>query len=376
MIRLFDFTIMQKISCFKKTAKLIPVALLLFSSCTKEVIVQPEPPEPSVNMDVLADASSLSLASAPSSKLAGSILKVGINGHLGDLPYLATPWAKQIQMLKDRGMSYYRINVQTKSDGSASSSSDFAELQSAASAAGIKLLPMLYLRTLSFSKTEKENYSLGKTLGANFAAKYGKYLTFYNLGNDLELPLLYSNKTGEIPEHYNSVKFKLTAAYLKGMDEGIKSKDADAKTIINAGWLHYGFLKMCESYGVKFDRVGYNWYSDMEGAAAKAPYYIDDITKKLSSLFPNKPIWFTEFNYRFKALSLTNETDQNAFVTKFIAKCKANSHVKVALIYELFDEPYKSVQESKYGIIKWKIFYSSWLDKTISKTLLLNSSAN
>jgi hypothetical protein len=128
---------------------------------------------------------------------------------------------------------------------------------------------------------------------------------------------------------------------------------------------------MCEWYGVKFDVVAYNWYSDMENAAPKGPG-IPDITLKLSSLFPTKPIWFTEFNYRYKATSTTNEADQNAFVTKFVAKCKANPQVKVAIVYELFDEPYKSTQEGAYGILKWATQYTNHLDKTLSKTFLSN----
>jgi len=306
--------------------------------------------------------------------LSGSTLKLGINGHLGDAPYLNVPWKDQIKMLKDRGMAYYRINVSTMSDGTASASKALDELHSAASAAGIRLLPMVYLRTLDFNKSESENYTLGKTLGANFAAKYRNYFIYYNLGNDLELPLLYSNTTGQSSSDYNASKFKRTAAYLKGMDDGIKSKDSDAKTIISAGWLHYGFLKMCESYGVRVDRIGSNWYADMEGAAAKAPYYITDITKKLASLLPTKGIWFTEYNFRYKSTSTTNETDQQNFIKSFTAKCKANSQVKVAIVYELFDEPYKSWQESNYGIIKWKIEYTSWANK-LTSNLFLSSMA-
>ncbi|MBE9585856.1 hypothetical protein IM792_15475 [Mucilaginibacter sp. JRF] len=295
-----------------------------------------------------------------------SNLKLGVNGHMGDAPYLQTPWSKQVDMLKERGMAYYRINVQTKSDGTASASAHLETLMAAARAKGVSLFPMVYLRTLDFKKSESENYSMGKTLGANFAGKYGKNFTYYNLGNDEELDLLYPGKSGEKASHYDAEKFKRTAAFLKGMDEGIKSKDSDAKTIVSAGWLHWGFLQMCEDYGVKFDRVGYNWYSDMEKAVVKAPYYIDDITVKLAQLFPDKPIWFTEYNFRYKSGSSTNEADQKEFIRNFTNKCKANPHVKVACIYELFDEPYKSYQESNYGLIKWKSQYTSFLEKALN----------
>ncbi|MFA6087777.1 glycosyl hydrolase [Mucilaginibacter sp.] len=359
----------------KKPLMLMSILGVTLFSCSKQANPDPEP-EPVV-MSTPAESTDLLLATtSPSSALAGTGLMLGINGHMGDAPYLATTPAKQILALRNRGMKWYRLNIQTKSDGTASSSTLLEALQSAATSGGVKILPMLYLRTLNFGDSESTSYEKGKTLGANFAAKYGKYFSYYNLGNDLELPLLYSNKTGQNSSDYKQTEFKATAAYLKGMDAGIKSKDLDAKTMISAGWLHYGFLKMCESYGVKFDVVGYNWYSDMEAPAAKSPYFIPDITTKLSTLFPAKDIWFTEFNFRYKSTSSTsqNESDQNAFVTKFVAKCKANPRVKVAMVYELFDEPYKSTQEKSYGILKWKTQYTTWTNKVLSSTFM--SSAN
>lgn len=361
----------MKKNYFINAVLLLTMIVATFSSCSKQSDLAPDP-EPIV-MDTPAQSSDLLLATtSTSSTLTGSALMLGINGHMGDAPYLATSPAKQIETLRNRGMKWYRLNIQTTSDGTASASTLFEALQAAATAGGVKILPMLYLRTLDYSKSESESYQLGKTVGSNFAAKYGKYFTYYNLGNDLELPLLYTNKTGQSSSDYNRSKFNVVAAYLKGMDAGIKAKDLDAKTMISAGWLHYGFLKMCESYGVKFDVVAYNWYSDMEIAAAKSPYYISDITKKLSSLFTTKPIWFTEFNYRYKSTSTTttNETDQNAFVTKFIAKCKGNTQVKVAIVYQLFDEPYKNGDEKSYGILKWASQYTTWTNKMLSKTFM------
>jgi hypothetical protein len=44
-----------------------------------------------------------------------------INGYMGDVPHLATSPVKQIQLLKELGIKWYRLNIQTKSDCSASS---------------------------------------------------------------------------------------------------------------------------------------------------------------------------------------------------------------------------------------------------------------
>lgn len=342
------------------------------SSCQKQDNPQPE----TAVMTAPVDSNNLLLASSAASDLSGSGLMLGINGHMGAAPYRAISPEKQILALRNRGMTWYRLDIQTKSDGTASSSNLLEGIQSAARNGGVKILPMLYLRTLKYDKSESESYQLGRKLGSNFAAKYGDYFDYYNLGNDLELRLLHKNTDGDQTSDYDRDKFNVVAAYLKGVDEGIKSQDPGAKTMIGAGWLHYGFLQMCESYGVNFDVVAYQWYSDMEAPAARS-HNIPDITRKLSSLFPDKPIWFTEFNFRYKANSSTNETDQNEFVTKFIAKCKANPQVKVAIVYQLFDEPYKSEQESAYGILKWKDKnYSKWENKPLSKTFMSAANPN
>ncbi|AMR32523.1 hypothetical protein A0256_14360 [Mucilaginibacter sp. PAMC 26640] len=296
---------------------------------------------------------------------------LGINGHpFGDAAYLATPATKQVAMLKSMNMNWYRINVLTTSDGtiSAFSSSLFASLQEAAASGKVNLLPMLYTRTLSLNDNAADAYKKGKVLGGNFAAKYGQYFTYYNLGNDLELDLLNKHTTGREVSNYDAAKSSITAAYLKGMDEGIKLNDPGAKTIIDAGWLHWGFLTICKNNDVNFDAVGYHWYSDMEGPAARAPYNISDITVTLANNFPDKEIWFTEYGYRYKALSLKNEADQNEFMTKFVEKCKNNPRVKVAIAYELFDEPYKGSHEGNYGFMKWTNLFTVSLKKLVAQS--------
>ncbi|TWR28871.1 hypothetical protein FPZ43_11410 [Mucilaginibacter pallidiroseus] len=340
---------------------------LLFTSCRKQDDFLPESAT-SENRKLSAVnetlQSSLSIASSSS-------LMLGVNGHpFGDAPYLATSAAKQVELIKGMNMNWYRINVLTTSDGtiSASSSSLFSSLQKAAASGAVNLLPMLNPRTLTFNDKPSVAYQKGKTLGANFAAKYGQYFSYYNLGNDLELDLLMSGTTGREVTHYDVNKSAITTAYLKGMDEGIKLKDPGAKTIIDAGWLHWGFLTLCKNNNVKFDAIGYHWYSDMEGPASRAPYNIPDISVTLANSFPDKEIWFTEFGYRYKATSTDNEADQQEFMTKFVNKIKTNPRVKVAIAYQLFDEPYKKGHESNYGFYKWSLPYTIFVKKLVAQS--------
>ena len=120
---------------FKKNVIFIFVAIFHISACKKDFESSQLSLEKSAKTD-LQSKKLMGLKSDDNLLNAGSLLKLGINGHLGDAPYLNVPWAKQIAMLKERGMTYYRINVQTKNDGSASSAMDLKALQIAA-----KLLP-------------------------------------------------------------------------------------------------------------------------------------------------------------------------------------------------------------------------------------------
>ncbi|MBE9584294.1 hypothetical protein IM792_07535 [Mucilaginibacter sp. JRF] len=294
-------------------------------------------------------------------------LSLGVNGHpFGDAPYLETPATRQVDMINQMGMNWYRINVLTQSDGTISGNRPglFEALRDAAKSGSVNLLPMLYLRTFKSADSPETAYEKGRTLGANFAAKYGEYFEYYDLGNDLELDLLLPNTDGRDIADYNPTKSKAIAYYLKGMDEGIKANDPGAKTMIDAGWLHWGFLTICSNYGVQFDAIGYHWYSDMEGAAKKS-YKIDDITTKITGLFPTKELWFTEFGYRYNSSSNVNEDKQSEFINSFVAKCRNNTKVKAAIAYELLDEPYKSYQESNYGLYKWLTRYTSSAKKPV-----------
>jgi len=345
----------------KSLMALVCAVIFALASCKKDSVVLPE-----------KTSSELSTAVSPgltTNAINSTAFELGVNGHpLGDLAYLGIPASVQVEMIKKLGMGIYRIDIMTTSDGSCTVPKVLQPLLDAAAAGKITLLPMLTPRTLKYADSEEDAYQNGKLMGANFAAKYGNVFKYYDLGNDMDVKSILSGKDGRVTEDYDRKKLVATAAYLKGMSEGIHENDNDAQTMISAGWVHWGFIKFCEAYGVKYDILAYHWYSDMEAAIARSPSLkITDITLTLNNLFPGKPIWITETNFRPADLS-TMESDQNKFLTAFIAKCKVNPTVKAVLVYELFDEPYKKGDEQHYGIVKWASLYSDWLYKQVAET--------
>ncbi|NCD72401.1 glycosyl hydrolase [Mucilaginibacter agri] len=298
-----------------------------------------------------------------------SNLAFGINGHsLGSDPYLEVGIDQQVALLKQMGMTYYRQDINFKTDGSMSSLNSFIPIYNATKAAGISILPMVYTTTLDYNQSESANYAAGHLKGAAVASKNSQYFKYYELGNELDNKAIVSGN-GDKTTDYNLSKFKVIAAYLKGMDDGIKSVQPTAQTMIDASWLHFAYMQMLIDYGVKFDIVAWHWYSEMEKVAPKNPLKVTDITVKLSSLF-SKPIWFTEVGQRYSNVA-DIEQQQNDFITSFYKKAKANPRVGALLLYELFDEPQKSANqlEANYGLIKWNSNMTKWTPKTVVNSL-------
>ncbi len=302
-------------------------------------------------------------ANISSSNFYNTNLVTGITGHpLNQHAYMNTPANTQIQLLKDMKMSYYRIDISTHADGTIWNTKKFDELRIAASNGGIKLLPTLFLNGLSYKQTESEAFRVGKSLTYGFAKKYGQYFDVYELGNEEESKIILSKSyDGDSPSHYDATKMKILTAFLKGMDQGIKEGDEGSKTIINAGWKHYSYLKGLEAAGVNYDIVGYHWYSDMDGV---------DPFVMLKDVF-TKPVWFTEIGKKHGTAD-GDEASQAKWTMDFIEKSKKYSFVKAVMLYELFDQPTlitPFIGERHYGVYKWESPHTRFTKKTLAYNL-------
>lgn len=344
---------MEKFLCYGLYAAILVTSI----ACSK-------PPLPG---DGNLEAPSDSSATAPTDTIppAETNFYFGVNGHpVNQAAYMNIPPAEQIKLIKSMGMNIYRLDVNTNERGLINMHDRYLALKEAADSAKVTLLPMLYPGNLDYNATEEVSYQVGYERGAAFATNYQDDFIYYNIANELDTKCILINKSGELMDHYDPIKFKIIAARLKGMDDGIKSVDRDAKTMVNAGWMHYPYLLMLEEYGVNFDIVAYHWYNEMENLAFKT-YNIADITQFLSQKF-SKPIWFTEINIRNKT-GTVNDKVQRDFLNNFLAKCQENQQVQAAIIYELFNQPVFQSLESHYGIFDWIKPYTKYVPKLWAK---------
>ncbi|MDX3912820.1 MULTISPECIES: glycosyl hydrolase [Olivibacter] len=285
----------------------------------------------------------------------------GVNGHpLNQEAYATLSSGEQMSLLKSLGMNIYRVDFTVTSQGKIIPKQRFEKLRLAADSADITILPMLPDAKLDYNGTEEIAYQQGYDRGYGFAQENGNYFTYYNIGNELDNDCILPKKSGKVAEHYDSKKFKIIAAHLKGMDEGIKAVDPTAQTMVNASWMHYKYLQMLEQYGINYDIVAYHWYGEME-TMASSTYNINDITQFLSTQF-SKPIWLTEINIRNRTGEVSDQVQRDLLNT-IIGKCKENPRVHAVIIYELFNEPVFNSIESYYGLYDWEQPYKKYKPK-------------
>ncbi len=315
-------------------------------------------------------------ATVPSAKTKSTVqtspILKGVNGHpLNQASYQKISIDMQFDILKQLSVKAYRFDAPSDNNGIIAGKEILSRMQVLAARNKVTLLPMLYMAGLSFNDTEAVSFQKGYNTAYSFAKQVGKNITYYELGNEQEIAMGIPGRSGSATEDYDMTKVKIAAAFWKGMIAGVKAVNPAAKTIINCGgWFHFVFFGILDKEGVKYDIIGYHWYSDMDDYSKKVKV---NIFKSLSQY--NKPIWFTEVNVH-NGTYKNSETYQSSWIGSFSKACKAYPLVKAIFVYELLDQPLlKEVTEGErnYGIVKWKTGkpgVSGWNFKSAGKLLL------
>jgi len=352
----------------KQALVAVYIAVVGLFSCSEDVM-----PVPQASGGTVADtATTVSQVTQQQQSDRSGDFYFGVTGQpLSVAPYTSIPAEKQVELINSMGMNIYRFGIEYQiKSGEVTVPYLYKPLRKATTAGKLTLLPLIKARTLNFDKTEEENYQNGLDHGTKLATWYKDDLTYYEIGNEHDNTCIIRGtaNAGIKVSDYDGQKLRIIAATLKGMADGIKAIDADAQIIVNAGWMHTGYMDKMIELGVPIDIIGWHWYSDMEKNAEKT-YGITDIGQYLYERY-KKTIWFTEFNLKANSDGTPmNEADQQAFIDSFLSKCKKNPHVGAAVIWELLDQPHRTPDERNYGIATYVDNASnSFLPKIFAKT--------
>lgn len=313
----------------------------------------------------------LSLSVSQPILLAQRRIYYGINGHPFTQESYKNNTELQIQLLKKMNVKFYRVDVSFSQLESLAEVKNFLKVVQLIRKKNISVLPVLNLNEESYTKVSAEEaFAKGLKLGYTFSQRCKGYFTHYEIGNEEDNKAIIGNYVhGDKTAHFDTEKSKTLVQYIKGICQGIRSSDKNIKLIVNIGWVHYGFLQILVNNGVKFDRVGYHWYSDMgniEEAGAGFGNVIDTLYKRFK-----KSIWVTEINVR-GGVPLAVDPVKEKWFRDNLYFLRRNKHVESVFIYELLDEPAfgearkngsYNVSESSYGLLAWQKRYSQVKEK-------------
>jgi len=265
----------------------------------------------------------------------------------------------QTALVKNAGAEWYRFDVNAPSTGM-----DFAKMDllvSRAQAHGVQLLPVLMPVIDRQHDDLATIYRKSHDAAFNFVSRYKRSIHVWELSNEQDVYSLHKTgdpgwphptPNGDQLTDYDSQRYAIAVALLRGLADGVRAADSNALRVINfGGWLHTAFLQKIENDAIPYDIVGLHWYQGMgemtcAGHALPCPTMPQNfnVVQRVQTITDGKPIWVTETGH--SPLS-TNSAETNAamrekYLVSSLQRYLASPQVypfQTIMIYELLDEP-------------------------------------
>ncbi len=271
----------------------------------------------------------------------------GVCGHpFVQAAYKDIPTTNQLDLVAALGAVWYRVDAPVVSVTNAGV--PWGQFLADAQARGIKILPILfpslYVGDTGYSaqELEAEAFASGQALAQFFHGR----VSVYEIHNELDLYSIISPNTpdGSQVTHYDDGRYQRALAQIRGLIAGVRSVDTTARTMVNAGGgYHYGFFRRLVTDGVRFDILGWHWYSEMGDMVCRG------ILTQLESF--GRPIWLTEIDRRDGSAD-GNEPAQASYLADAATRYSARRSIEGLFAYELLDEPYFTGGEGAYGLVR------------------------
>lgn len=283
----------------------------------------------------------------------------GQNGHF----WAGTAFSKDTQTalkLVASGTNTYRVGFAAGDLGR------FKEFISAyAAPAHIAVYPV---GLIGADVDEDAGYARGYSVGVEMGGLKG-YVPYYELPNEYASYSINAGADGNIPSHYNAALYKVSRGVFRGMIDGVRSVDKNARFIGPAEtWLHVGFSDMLwngtspdnssqnVALQVRWDITTWHWYSNMGDIEAAGGITLN-VLNYLKNAY-GKPIRINE--YGCYASSFSDETAIATYLTgsnlmgKWDTK-RATYNITGCDNYELFDDS-SGGDEGRFGIVQSDAF--------------------
>jgi len=266
--------------------------------------------------------------------------------------YNSKMWKQEVAFINQLGVDWVRVGYDNSVSNRESKYNSIVDVAEAA-----KVNVILQIDSTQPIAKITDAYSDGQKVGTEVATMFKGRVHYYQILNELGgTALKGGNMSGENFSDFDPTTAKKLEDWVKGATDAVKKIDPSAQTIITFHWTHYALLDKMVSDGVKFDVLGWDWYSDMGLMQDKKIADGTLLVDKLKSY--NKPIVLAEVNYQPKGKTPNSESDlaeQVKFIQSMADWAKTVGQIKGFFVQELVDAaPFGSQKASYFGLVKVK----------------------
>lgn len=288
-------------------------------------------------------------AAVPQTGKEGRGFALGVNGHpLTQKVYSDSggiDFDAQLKAVQDAGAEWYRVDMTISPTVQDYSMMD--SLLKKAQAHGVKLLPILVAQVDRAHDSPSTIYQKAHDAAVNVVRHYKSSIHVWELSNEEDNKCIYKGASGDRPADFDTGKYAVVSAVLRGLSEGVHDADPSASRMIDfAGWLHTGFFERLEADHIDYEIVGVHWYGDYGDIACPGqsspcpgnPKHFN-VVQRLQTITKGKPMWMTETNYRPRR---NNTEEMHTYLSRVLRNYAHSPKAypfEVIVIYELLDEP-------------------------------------
>ncbi|MGA8441345.1 MAG: cellulase family glycosylhydrolase [Candidatus Sulfotelmatobacter sp.] len=282
----------------------------------------------------------------------------GVNGHPLVAGSYSEPLERQISQLKALGLRAYRININPTNMMTPEKMDRLTQLIDLARRQDVRILPTIVIKA-DPSTIEDQAYSAAKSMTYQLAKRFDKTLHVWELGNEYDLYCVEPGANGMDPASYDTEKYNIVRALIRGMSDGLQEGSPTALHIVetsqNGKNPDSGFLERLIRNGIKFDITSYHYYT--QTGQFRIAENGENALEILHQEF-HKPIWITEFDKAAHDGAGPNAVEQGEALETALSEIARDSRkydIAEAYIYELLDQPeLLSVKpaQAEFGILK------------------------
>ena len=301
-----------------------------------------------------------------------SKLFYGMNGHLAwhDGVYHTMSAAAQLALLKDLGVSIYRVDVADAGMAQTVASA----LTGAFAGSGVSIMPVLNPISAGWNQNGSESaaYTLGYNLGSSVAKVLKGLVKYIECGNELDAQGLKTGGDGSNTNNYSPSIWPAFRGVIRGMIDGVKAIDSTIQCGVNVGIpLAYRALQMLwtgvspngstngvsGAAQVRWDFTTYHWYqSSGDIVCGWRNNACLDVLQVLKDSF-GVPIFLSEWGWAGADVTAAQQATYVTTALKEYRSIKDKYNIQSVMMYSLMDEDYGLIQPD--GVTK-KPAYSAF----------------